>query len=130
MGIPLFTSNFFRMWWPETLPHWHVNPVFVGEMRFHGDCRTPKSTPILPRLPLEIPLHADLGGYLPKSPNFGRLQRRSPRFGFWIRLNRTSDLFRVNLHLTFSFINLNAHGMPPKHLYLRSSRLDVGSILG
>src|SRR6266702_866714 len=39
---------------------------------------------------------------------------------------RTSDLFRVNLHLTFTFNNLTAHGIPPKHLYLRVSRLNFG----
>jgi hypothetical protein len=41
----------------------------------------------------------------------------------WIR---TSDLFRVNLHLTFTFNNLTAHGIPPKHLYLRVSRSNFG----
>ena len=41
----------------------------------------------------------------------------------WIR---TNDLFRVNLHLTFTFNNLTAHGIPPKHLYLRGSRLSFG----
>jgi hypothetical protein len=41
----------------------------------------------------------------------------------WIR---TSDLFRVNLHLTFTFNDLTAHGIPPKHLYLRVSRLNFG----
>ena len=41
----------------------------------------------------------------------------------WIR---TSDLFRVNLHLTFTSNNLTAHGIPPKHLYLRGSRLSFG----
>jgi len=39
---------------------------------------------------------------------------------------RNNDLFRVNLHLTFTFNNLTAHGIPPKHLYLRVSRLNFG----
>jgi hypothetical protein len=49
-------------WWPETLLHCRVNLVFIGEMRFREDYHTPKSTPILPRLHLVIPLHAHLGG--------------------------------------------------------------------
>ena len=39
---------------------------------------------------------------------------------------RLEDLFRVNLHLTFTFNDLTAHGIPPKHLYLRVSRLNFG----
>jgi len=41
----------------------------------------------------------------------------------WIR---TSDLFRVNRHLTFTFNHLTAHGIPPKHLYLRVRRAQIG----
>ena len=47
--------------------------------------------------------------------NFGRHD--------WIR---TNDLFRVNLHLTFTFNNLTAHGIPPKHLYSRAKRMSFG----
>jgi hypothetical protein len=36
------------------------------------------------------------------------------------------DLFRVNLHLTFTVNNLTADGIPPKHLYLRVSRPKFG----
>jgi hypothetical protein len=36
------------------------------------------------------------------------------------------DLFRVNLHLAFTFNDLTAHGLPPKHLYLRVRRLNFG----
>jgi hypothetical protein len=39
---------------------------------------------------------------------------------------RPQDLFRVNLHLTFTFSNLTAHEIPPKHLYLRVSPLSFG----
>jgi hypothetical protein len=36
------------------------------------------------------------------------------------------DLFHVNLHLAFTFNDLTAHGLPPKHLYLRVRRLNFG----
>jgi hypothetical protein len=42
------------------------------------------------------------------------------------RLDSLQDLFRVNLHLTFTVNNLTADGIPPKHLYLRVSRPKFG----
>jgi hypothetical protein len=41
----------------------------------------------------------------------------------WIR---TSDLFRVKLHITCTINNLTAHRMPPKHLYSRARRIGFG----
>jgi hypothetical protein len=41
----------------------------------------------------------------------------------WIR---TSDLFRAEQNITFTFNYLTAHGIPPKHLYSRVGRMSFG----
>jgi len=40
------------------------------------------------------------------------------------------DPFRGNLHITCIFNNVNAHGIPPKHLYLRVAVSILGEFLG
>ena len=51
---------------------------------------------------------------------------KGSRFVLGLDSQGLQDLCRVNLHLTFTFNNIAAHGIPPKHLYARVSRLSFG----